>query len=67
MHQTRNYAFGIPRAVIIQKAINPKKALKKDSYKTYIRSGRSIKATTIDINRPKKEKIDPFSPLPNYL
>jgi hypothetical protein len=47
--------------------INPKKALKKDSYKTYIISGRSIKATTIDINRRKKEKINPFSPLSNYL
>ena len=33
----------------------------------YIRSPRSIKAITIDINRRKKEKINPFSPLPNYL
>jgi len=33
----------------------------------YIKSGKSIEATTIDINRRKKEKINPFSPLPNYL
>ena len=57
----------IKKTTLFQKATNPKKALKKDSYKMYIRSGRSIKATTIDINRCKKEKINPFSPFPNYL
>ena len=45
----------------------PRKALRKDSYKTYIRSGRSIGAATIDINRRKKEMINPLSPLPNNL
>jgi len=45
----------------------PKKAFRKDSYRTYIRSGGSIKATTMDINRRKKETVNPFSPLPNYL
>ena len=33
----------------------------------YVRSGGSIKAATIDINRRKKEIINPLSPLPNYL
>ena len=33
----------------------------------YIRSGGSIKATTVDINRRKKETINPLSSFPNYL
>jgi len=33
----------------------------------YIRSGGSIGATIIDINRRKKETIGPLSSLPNYL
>jgi len=33
----------------------------------YIKSGGSIGATIIDINRRKKETINPISPLFNYL
>jgi len=44
-----------------------RKAFRKDSYRMYIRSGGSIEATTVDINKRKKETINPFSLLPNYL
>jgi len=33
----------------------------------YIRSCRGIRAIIIDINRRKKETINPFSPLLNYF
>jgi len=46
---------------------HPRKAPRKDSYRAYISGSRSIGAATIDINRCKKEIINPFSPLPNYI
>jgi len=33
----------------------------------YIKSYRGVRFTTIDINRRKKEIVNPFSPLSNYL
>ena len=46
---------------------HPKKALRKDSYKTHTRSGGNLGAIIIDTNRHKKETINPLSPFPNYL
>ena len=33
----------------------------------YIRLCKGVKAITIDVNRRKKEVINPFNSLPNYL
>jgi len=41
--------------------------LNKNSYKMYIKSYKSIKAIIINVNRRKKETINPFSPFPNYF
>ena len=45
----------------------PRKAFRKDSYRIYIRSGGSIGVTTVDINRRKKEMINPLSSFPKYI